>query len=138
LSQNPRAKNGTTLLLVEDDDDTREALAELLEEQGFEVRAARDGSVALQALNEVVGGGGRCDLVILDLMMPVMNGWDFRLKQKADPRLANIPVLVMSAGTTIAAVTDQLQAADYVTKPVDIRDLLQKIQRIAAAERRDE
>ena len=121
--------SGRTVLLVEDDDDTREALEELLQQEGYDVMAARDGAVGLQLLQN--GAGRHCDLVILDLMMPVMNGWDFRLKQKADPAIADIPVLVMSAGTTIANVTNELQAADYVTKPVDPRDLLRKVEQLA-------
>ena len=114
------------ILLVEDDDDARQVLADVLEEQGFHTSTARDGREALTKLREM---RGRCDLILLDLMMPVMNGWDFRRKQREIPELARIPVLLMSAGGRLATASGDLDAAGYVTKPVEIPDLLDKVRR---------
>jgi CheY-like chemotaxis protein len=120
-----------TVLLVEDDDDTREALGEVLENAGYGVLVASNGAVALRLLRaEPEGDRSRCDVVVLDLMMPVMNGWDFRAKQRADPGLAQIPVLLMSAGGHLSIVSDELKVADYINKPIEVPDLLQKIARL--------
>jgi CheY-like chemotaxis protein len=113
------------VLLVEDDPDTRALLATVLEDAGWRVRQAANGVEALTILTEEEG---RCALVLLDLMMPVMNGWDFRRKQKANPALAGIPVLLMSAGAHIASAGGDLDAVGTVTKPVEIADLLAKVQ----------
>ena len=67
----------TVVLLVDDDEGARESLTELLEETGYSVLQADNGSAALQRLEDVQG---RCDVIVLDLMMPTMNGWDFRRK----------------------------------------------------------
>jgi two-component system chemotaxis response regulator CheY len=114
------------VLLVEDDEDARQALADVLEENGYHVAAARHGAEALTKLREL---DGRCQLILLDLMMPVMNGWDFRRKQKAIPALAGIPVLLMSAGARLAAEAGDLGAVGTITKPVEVSDLLDKVRR---------
>jgi CheY-like chemotaxis protein len=114
------------VLLVEDDEDARQALADVLEESGYRVAAARHGAEALTKLREL---DGRCQLILLDLMMPVMNGWDFRRKQKSIPALAGIPVLLMSAGARLAAEAGALGAVATITKPVDVPDLLDKVRR---------
>jgi CheY-like chemotaxis protein len=61
--------------------------------------------------------------------MPIMNGWDFRRLQKRRAELANIPVVLMSAGAQIAFAVEDLDAAGYVTKPVEIDDLIEKVER---------
>src|SRR5947207_15447872 len=81
------------ILIVEDDFDIREALTQILEDEGFQVRCASNGREAL----EVATSGPAPRLILLDLMMPVMNGWQFRAEQLKDPRLAEVPVLVISA-----------------------------------------
>jgi CheY-like chemotaxis protein len=119
------------ILVVDDDDDTRDTLEELLGHAGYSVLAAANGAAALRLLRAAPQvRDPPCDLVILDLMMPVMNGWDFRAKQRADPNLARIPILLMSAGGHIATVSDQLEAADYISKPVEVPDLLNKVARL--------
>src|SRR5215510_3339584 len=82
-----------SVLIVEDDRDTREMLARFLELEGFEVREAANGQLALETLHE---NGATC-VILLDLMMPVMNGWQFRLAQVMDPDIAEIPVVVVTA-----------------------------------------
>jgi two-component system, chemotaxis family, chemotaxis protein CheY len=114
------------VLLVEDDEDARMALVDVLQESGYRVEAARHGAEGLAALREL---DGRCQLILLDLMMPVMNGWDFRRKQRSIPALAKIPVLLMSAGARLAAEAGDLDAAGTITKPVEVSDLLEKVRR---------
>lgn len=118
----------TVVMLVDDDEGARESLTELLEETGYSVLQADNGSAAWQLLEEVKG---RCDIIVLDLMMPTMNGWDFRRKQKGDARFAGIPVLLMSSGAHIASVSAELEAADYMSKPVEIADLREKLRKHA-------
>jgi CheY-like chemotaxis protein len=114
------------VMLVEDDDEARDVLAMMLEEAGHTVLPAENGAAAWKLLEE---RRGACDIILLDLMMPIMNGWDFRRKQRLDPRFAAIPVLVMSAGAHIGSVSQELGAADYISKPVEIDVLLDKIRR---------
>ena len=122
--KNPRK----TVLLVEDDDDERDALAALLEQEDYRVLQAPNGAEALKLLESEPG---LCQLILLDLMMPVMNGWDFRKVQKRQAALANIPVVLMSAGAQIAFAVEDLDAAGYVTKPVEFSDLLQKVEQFS-------
>ena len=77
----PAAASGV-VLVVEDDFDVLNAIANILEEAGYEVLRAANGSRGVGQLGD---RKGRCDLILLDLMMPVMNGWDFRRKQKRSP-----------------------------------------------------
>jgi len=114
------------VLIVDDDADTRVALAGLLEDAGYDVLCAANGREALVRLSV---SGVHCDLILLDLLMPVMNGWDFRQRQRAMPEIANIPVLLMSAGAHLAVVRDELKADGSMTKPVDELDLLKLVKR---------
>src|ERR671932_609153 len=80
-------------LIVEDDEDIRDLLSTLLTVLGFEVREANNGQVGLEALRS----GWKPDLIVLDLMMPVMNGWAFRAEQRKIDGLREVPVIVLSA-----------------------------------------
>ena len=108
------------VLLVEDDEDIRETLASMLSARGLNVVAARNGR---EALDRVHDDGNRPSLVILDLMMPVMDGETFLREQAADPLLAHVPVIILTA---------QLQRPEplppavraVLTKPVDLPALL--------------
>lgn len=115
-------------MIVDDDDEARDALGTILQESGYRVVQAEHGVAAWKLLE---GPSGGCDLILLDLMMPVMNGWDFRRKQRLDPRFSTIPVLMMSAGVHIAAVADDLGVTDYIPKPIDVGVLLEKVKRNA-------
>jgi two-component system, chemotaxis family, chemotaxis protein CheY len=112
------------VLVVEDDRDMLEALAALLDESGYAVLRARNG---VEALLKLETEAATCDLILLDLMMPVMNGWDFRRKQLQMPAIAGIPVLLMSAGAHLATATGDLRAAGYLAKPVETTDLLEVV-----------
>jgi CheY-like chemotaxis protein len=116
------------VMIVDDDDESREALSAILQESGYRVLQAEHGAAAWKLLE---GQEGTCDLILLDLMMPVMNGWDFRRKQRLAPRFSTIPVLMMSAGAHIAAVADDLGATDYIPKPIAVDLLLEKVKRHA-------
>jgi CheY-like chemotaxis protein len=107
-----------TILLVEDNDDVREMMAVALELGGHTVLPAVNGREALAMLRE---RPHPC-LILLDLMMPVMNGWELRAALQKDPNLAEIPVVVVSAVT--ADIAQRLGGTQYVPKPVDIDRLL--------------
>lgn len=107
-----------TILLVEDNDDVRDMMAVALQLEGHTVRTAANGRDALERLRFE----SRPCLILMDLMMPVMNGWELRKALAADTALADIPVVVVSAVT--AEIAQRLSASDYVPKPVDIDRLL--------------
>lgn len=108
------------VLLVEDDADIREALAAVLEEEGFSVATAPNGREALERLRD---GQLPC-AVVLDLMMPIMSGWEFRAVQLEDPVIAAIPLIVLTGlGDPMDRVRD-LKANAYVKKPIDMDALV--------------
>ena len=115
-----------TVLVVEDDPDALDVIATIVEDAGYDVLCARDGREGLQQLHDCEG---RCDLILLDLLMPVMNGWDFRRRQRETPAFAGIPVFLMSAGAHLAVVRDELQASGCVPKPVDAAEILDIVNR---------
>jgi CheY-like chemotaxis protein len=110
------------VLVVEDDEGIREALIDLLDTEGFEVRAAIHGADALGKLRD---GSPPPDVILLDLMMPVMDGWAFRAEQKNDPAIAAIPVVVITASRQ-ADVT-ALSPKAFLKKPIDFDELLRVI-----------
>jgi two-component system chemotaxis response regulator CheY len=122
------AEGECVVLVVDDDAVTREVLKHALEAAGYQVRLAPDGAAALSLLRGAAETRTPpCDVVLLDLMMPVMNGWDFRAKQKTDPALQGIPILLMSAGSHLAAVSGELEVAGSISKPVQLTELFGKI-----------
>jgi len=111
------------ILVVEDDSTTRLALKTLLEAAGYRVACAANGREALDHLR-------RADLpwlILTDLSMPVMNGWQFRQEQQEDPALALIPVVVLSAEGDLPRTAALLGAAGHLTKPVEFDGLLEAI-----------
>jgi two-component system, chemotaxis family, chemotaxis protein CheY len=112
------------VLLVEDDADIRSTIADILSLEGYRVVTAKNGKEALQRLRDVP----RPFLILLDLMMPDMNGWEFREKQLGCRELSSIPVVVLSGGGMIERATASLGAAEYLRKPVDIDRLLATVQ----------
>jgi two-component system, OmpR family, alkaline phosphatase synthesis response regulator PhoP len=106
------------VLVVDDEMDIREAVAEVLAEEGYEVHAAGDGAEALRKARSV-----HPSLVLLDLMMPGMNGWEFRAAQSRDPELRDIPVVVLSALGRVAG----LDAEGFIQKPFDLEELLSAV-----------
>lgn len=110
------------VLVVDDDEDLRAALADILEAEGYEVSVAADGQEALEVLREE--GAPLPGLVLLDMMMPVMDGWEFCAHQRRDPRLAHVPVLVLSASADVERAAAELGTQGYLRKPMDIDALL--------------
>jgi CheY-like chemotaxis protein len=116
-------------MIVEDDADTRSALASILRCEGYPVMSACDGREALELLR----AGARPDVILLDLMMPVMSGADFRVAQLADPALADIPVVVLTAEGGFRDAARLLGAADAFAKPFEVEALLSTIERVGQA-----
>jgi CheY-like chemotaxis protein len=101
------------VLIVEDEVTTRDALIELLGKEGREIVAVGNGQEAMERL----ANSPRPRLILLDLMMPRMDGWEFLRRQSADPLIANIPTIVLSGSSRPAGTMHQL------TKPVDVERL---------------
>ncbi len=114
------------VLVVEDDSTIRETLAELLADEGYGVTCAANGVEALALL----GTEERPALILLDLMMPVMNGWDLRRALADDPRLAAIPVVVLSAAVASGGRPSDIGADEFLAKPFDLSTLLDTVQRL--------
>jgi CheY-like chemotaxis protein len=108
------------ILLVEDDPSIQGAVSMLLEREGFTVTCASNGREALQ----VLGSGADPSLILLDMMMPVMNGQEFRQAQQRDPRLASIPVVVLSATPLSEERGGMPPPSAVMPKPFDIDQLL--------------
>ena len=103
------------VLVIDDTADIRDSLVVLLEAEGFLVVTAENGREALELLR----GGLRPCLIVLDLTMPVMNGFEFRYEQRRDPAIADIPVIVTSAVSDPAEVAGYLDAKAYIQKPAE-------------------
>jgi CheY-like chemotaxis protein len=118
------------ILVVEDDLAIRETITEVLQGEGFRVTGAANGAEALLRLDEASVRGDAPGLILLDLMMPVMDGWDFRLAQRRDPRLAAIPVIVLSAGAGMEARLGLLDPSAFLPKPFDLDQLLDAVDKL--------
>ena len=115
-----------TILIVDDDRAVLNGLRELLENEGYAVATAIDGVEALQLLH----AGLRPCAILLDLMMPRMDGWDFRHEQLKDPRLKDLPIIVITAaGFSEASIKTQFGPIEFVAKPPPERALLDAIRR---------
>jgi CheY-like chemotaxis protein len=111
------------ILVVEDNAAARDALAALLEAAGYPVACAADGREALDHL----GGPDRPCLILLDLSMPVMDGWEFLARQRRSPSLAHVPVILVSAEGDLPRLAASLGVAGYFPKPVEADGLLRAI-----------
>ncbi len=113
------------IFVVEDDLHIRESLTEVLEIEGFDVVSAVNGQEALDMLR----GGEKPDLILLDLMMPVKDGFQFKAEQEVDPVMSKIPVIIMSANGNMSAKKELGLVKDYLKKPIDLDSLLSTINR---------
>lgn len=111
------------VLLVEDDDDLRNAVADVLKEEGYELAHARHGEEALDTLRR------RRDfcVILLDMRMPVMGGMEFRRAQMRDPKISSIPVVAFSADARDREEALALGISGSLSKPVDILQLLEAV-----------
>lgn len=114
-----------TVLIVEDDRESREAIAELLELEGYSVVKTTNGQEALDALRV----DPRPDLIIMDMIMPRVNGFRFRRLQRRDPALASIPVIITTAIGRAAGVEANL----ILQKPIDVKALLSAVEQFCAS-----
>jgi len=123
-----------TVMIVEDDADVRDALAEVLEDGDYKPLLAENGAVALQELKKA-SAKPPC-VILLDVMMPIMDGREFRTVQQGDPALSSIPVIVLSAHAEASAAAAQMAAEGFLAKPVDLGTLLDTVERFCASEKR--
>ena len=117
------------VLVVDDDRAIRGFVAEVLTDEGYEVKTAGDGSEALAVSRE-----WRPDLIVLDLMMPNMDGWTFRARQRQVDALADVPVVVTSAATTLRTNRQALEPCVLLPKPFELDDLIGAVESCASAQ----
>jgi CheY-like chemotaxis protein len=115
------------ILVVEDDLDIRESMTEILEDRGYEVSTAADGVQALQRLAE---GARKPDLILLDLMMPNMNGLEFREEQLKSAEHAAIPVAIISADGNIKEKAQRVRVDGFLRKPLKIEPLMDMVEQL--------
>jgi CheY-like chemotaxis protein len=114
------------ILILEDDDQIATVLSDSLSDEGYEIQCASNGQDGLRILEQWVP-----DVIVLDMMMPVMDGPAFRATQRAlPPRLANVPVIVLSGARDARAQAHRLGAAAAITKPFELDDVLTTVSRI--------
>jgi CheY-like chemotaxis protein len=116
------------ILIVEDDSRLRSGLGDLLRQNGYEVISAATGEQAMSHLRSEA----RTDLIVLDLRMPGMNGWQFRSEQRRDSLLASIPVIVATADWNAETEAETLGAVCCLKKPYTPQKLVETVRRFAA------
>lgn len=114
------------VMVVDDDDAIREALEDVLGDEGYHVISASDGVRALECLQ----GEHRPNAILLDLWMPVMNGWKFLEALTTDPRFSQIPLVVLTAARNQRA--RDLRVAEVLTKPVQLQQVLGVLKRLTS------
>jgi len=118
-----------TVLIVEDDADTRGAIVEVLTDRNYRALEASNGA---DALDELRAAAPQPCVILLDMMMPVMDGKEFRNVQRVDEALREIPVVVLSAHADATGLAEQMQAAGFLRKPVDLVTLVQTVEQFCA------
>jgi two-component system cell cycle response regulator DivK len=115
----------TTILIVEDNEMNRDMLSRRLQRKGFEVLLAVDGAMGVAVARERAP-----DLILMDMSLPVVDGWEATRQLKADPRLRSIPVIALTAHAMANDRQKALEAGcdEYDTKPIDLPRLLAKIE----------
>jgi CheY-like chemotaxis protein len=119
-----------TILLVEDNELNRDMLSRRLARKGYEVLIAEDGAQGLSAATD-----GKPDLILMDMSLPVLDGWEVTRRLKADPATRAIPVIALTAHAMSSDREKAVAAGcdDYDTKPVELERLLSKIERLLQA-----
>lgn len=114
-----------TVLVVDDDNGLQDTLQSLLEMEGYDVAVAGDGLEALQQLNHV-----KPSLILLDLMMPRMNGYEFARELQRRGLRSEIPIIVLTADRRARQKAEELGADAFLAKPFDVNELLDKVERL--------
>ena len=114
------------VLLVEDDSSLRDTLAEVLADEGHEVRSAPNGAIALLQLR-----GWDADVIVLDIMTPVMDAFEFRRQQLADGVAVDARILILSAGRELQRAADRIGADAWLPKPFRLLDVIETVERLA-------
>lgn len=125
---NEHSRRPGYILVIEDDPDLRLVETELLTEEGFEVHAAAEGVAALEILAQM----GPPALVVLDLRMPGMNGWDVAARMRSEEDWKNVPLVVVAAHYRITEEATALGARAWLHKPVSVHELLAVVERVHA------
>jgi CheY-like chemotaxis protein len=115
-----------TVMVVEDDPDILETIAEVLEDDAYRPVLASNGASALDQLR---AAQTKPCVILLDVMMPILDGRGFRARQQEDPELKGIPVVVLSAHADAALAAVEMQAEGFIRKPVDLHNLLDTVER---------
>ena len=116
------------IMVVDDEPDILFTVGQMLEISGYEVIKAQDGETAIQKLNELQFNP---DLILLDIMMPNLSGWDVAAKIKDNPKWKSIPIVFLTAkGDTMSIGMGGLASEDYIVKPFDIEDLKERVEKI--------
>ncbi len=126
MNQNASGRN---ILVVDDDAALRNTLVEILEEEGYRATAASNGMEALEVLRTSQAPPA---VILLDMMMPVMDGWAFRAEQRRDPSLSEIPVVIFSAQGNVKEMASQVSASAYLKKPLLLKELLDMIDKFCS------
>jgi CheY-like chemotaxis protein len=113
-----------TVLVVDDDAEIRQALAELLEDEEYTVRLAANGSEALAQ----IARGLKPDVILLDVMMPIMDGWHFLSARLRHPDLVEVPIIIISAGQEAEREAHKVGVFEVAKKPLHIDDLIRRIE----------
>jgi CheY-like chemotaxis protein len=118
------ARRPVSVMIVEDDPDIRETISEVLEDEGYAVISASNGAEALELLRSIAP-----QVILIDLSMPVMSGQQFRSHQLADPTLAVIPTIVMTAAANVDEKMAGMHISEILAKPIRMEGLLESIGR---------
>ena len=130
MGARPRRPAAHLVLVVEDDPDLGDTIVTFLKEEGLEAKLARDGDQAMRMVDQLSPSA-----MILDLMMPRRDGFSVLRELRADGRIANLPVIVVTAifGLSERLYATELGAADYVTKPFELDELLERVRNVLAS-----
>ncbi len=121
----------TKIFVVEDDSAIREAMTDLLESEGYAVNAADNGQIALDYLHEATPAN-LPDLILLDLAMPVKDGYQFCLEKEADDKIRGIPVIFMSGDSRLAEKSSRTSAVAHILKPADVNVVIENVKKFSA------
>jgi CheY-like chemotaxis protein len=121
-----------TVLVVDDDAEIRQALAELLQDEEYSVLLAANGKEAL----DLIARGLKPDVILLDVMMPVMDGWHFLSARLRDPDLVEVPIIIISAGQEAEREARKVGVFEVAKKPLHVDDLIHRIEECRRRARR--